>query len=83
VAGIRTGPAGSPGGRCVRPVAAPQREPRGRQDCTEREEAQVPPRRVGHVVADVVDAEDVVVDDPFDEVEDSPAGEEQSQEAAP
>jgi hypothetical protein len=31
----------------------------------------------------VVDAEDVVVDDPFDEVEDSPAGEEQSQEAAP
>jgi hypothetical protein len=49
------------------PALDDQQRPQG-------QEAQVPGERGTEVVAHVVHAQDVVVDDPLDEVEDAPAG---------
>ena len=49
-------------------VATPQPEPGHDQHDAEGEEAEIPPERVGDVVADVMDREDVVVDDTLDQV---------------
>src|SRR5829696_3257531 len=64
-------------------VTSPQRHPDDDQRGADGEEADVPPQRVGDVVAYVVDGEEVVIDDAFDQVEDPPPGEEQADHAAP
>lgn len=50
-------------------VTASQRPPHDHQEGAEGEKTQVPRQRVSCVVPHVVDRQDVVVDDPFDEVE--------------
>src|ERR671910_2722399 len=62
-------------------VGAGQEPPAGDEKCAEREEAEVPGGLVAGL-ADVVDTEDVVVHDPFNEVEEAPADEHPSDEGA-
>lgn len=58
-------------GRCVEGEAAED------EDGSEGEEGEVPAEWGANVVADVVDGEDVVVDNAFDEVEGAPAHQDQ------
>ena len=59
------------------------RHPDEHEERPEHEEANVPRHRSSEVVANVVDAEDLVVDNPFHEVEDTPANEQQAKVAPP
>jgi hypothetical protein len=51
------------------------REAHREEKNAEGKEGKVPAERGAEVVADMLDAEDLVVDEPFDEVECTPAGE--------
>ena len=53
------------------------------EDDPEGEEGEVPAERRAEVVADVVNAEKLVVDKAFDDVEDPPAGEQHPEMSAP
>jgi hypothetical protein len=59
-------------------TASVQRDADHYERCTEREEAEIPRERIRDVIANVVHRQDVVVDDAFDQVEDAPADEHQS-----
>jgi len=57
-----------------RPEAVPVQEPSSDdQEQAEDQEPDVPRQRATEVVPDVVHAEDLVVDQPLDDVEDAPA----------
>ena len=55
-----------------------QGPPDGDQQDGDDEEAEVPGQGAAQVVPDVVDPEQLVIDEPFDDVEDAPAGEQQT-----
>ena len=71
-----------PGGR--RSIAAPeQRQPHDDENGTEREEPEVPWEWRRDVVTDVVHAEQVMIDETLDQVERTPADEEETDVRAP
>jgi len=64
-------------------VAARERKSDQYEDRTEHQEADLPPYRRAEVVADVMDAENLVVYDAFHEVEDAPARKQHAGVSAP
>src|SRR5215212_1849158 len=62
---------------------ARERQSEQHEQRAEPEEAEIPWQVVCNVVAHVVDAENLVVDDPFDEVEGAPADDDPARESVP
>ena len=74
------------GGRAARslsPSRLHEHPPNGKEGRAEHEEADVPADRPSKIVADVVEAEDVVIDDAFNEVKRSPPDQEAADVSAP
>jgi hypothetical protein len=55
----------------------------GDEGCAKYQETDVPADRRAEIVADVVDTQDLVIDDPFSEIEGAPADQEAAEVSAP